>query len=214
MSTKLSDWNFQDKHVNEDIDMSTGGAISSKSAIIGVGPHTLVNDPAAGTNTIANEVTLVGSIVSITHGQAKQIQQLMEIGSELPITITGRTRGTISIAAMMFNGPNLLKSLVQYNELDPQMAASIAEIEETTDTPGYEDFYSNLASRVFDYPTGILLMLRTNMGKNYGAVYLEDALIASHNWSFNAGGNILSEGVSMTYNRLVPVNVSGFNNVM
>ena len=207
MST-LHDWNFQEKHVNPDIDMSTGGAISSKSAIIGVGPHQLVTG-ASSTPSIVQDVQLVGSIVSITHGQAKQIQQLMEIGSELPVTITGRTRGTISIAAMMFNGPNLLKAMVQYNEVAPELASDIASIQDSTDAAGYDDFYINLASRVFNYPTGLLLMLRTNMGINYGAIYLEDALIASHNWSFSAGGNILSEGISMTYDRLVPVKVSG-----
>ena len=204
---KLSDWNFQEKHVNPDIDMTTGGAISSKSAIIGVGPHKLVS---ANPGSQAQEVRLVGSIVSITHGQAKQIQQLMEIGSELPITITGRTRGTISIAAMMFNGPSLLKSMVQYNEIDPELASQIETIQSTTDAAGYGDFFINLASRVFDFPIGILLMLRTNMGSNYGAVYLENTLIASHNWSFSAGGNILSEGISLTYEKTVPVNVNGF----
>ena len=133
----------------------------------------------------------------------------MEIGSELPITITGRTRGSLSIASMMFNGPSLLKALTAYNAIDPTIAAQFNAIQESTDAAGYGDFFINLASRVFDIPIGFLIMLRTNMGSNYGAAYLENGLIASHNWSFTAGGNILSEGVSITYERVVPVNVSG-----
>lgn len=207
--TTLSQWDFQNSHVT-DIPMNTGTAISSKSAIIGVGPRVFAT-------AATEEVRLVGAVASITHGQAKQIQQLMEIGSELPITITGRTRGSVSIASMMFNGPSLLKALTQFSAIDDSdyantgksVKAIFDEIQATEDAAGYDDFFINLASRIFDIPIGILIMLRTNMGSNYGAAYLENGLIASHNWSFTAGGNILSEGVSITYERVVPVNVTG-----
>lgn len=206
----LSEWKFQESHVDPNIDYSTGGAISSKSAVIGMGPGTLVGSANSTTaQGTVEEVQLVGAIASITHGQAKQIQQLMEIGSEIPITITGRTRGSISIASMMFKGPNLLKAMTQYTDVDPNLASEVSRIRSTTNLAGYGDFYINLASQLFDIPVGILIMLRTNRNTNYGAVYLENALIASHNWSFAAGGNVLSEGVSMTYERVVPVDVSG-----
>lgn len=73
--------------------------------------------------------------------------------------------------------------------------------------PGYDNLFCNLASDLFSQPIGLLLMLRDNAGSTYGAFYLEQCYVPSQQWGFEANGMVVSETVSIQYERLVPVQV-------
>lgn len=71
--------------------------------------------------------------------------------------------------------------------------------------PGYDNLFCNLASDLFSQPIGLLLMLKDNNGATYGAFYLEQCYVPSQQWGFEANGMVVSETVSIQYERLIPV---------
>ena len=71
--------------------------------------------------------------------------------------------------------------------------------------PGYDNMFINLASDLFSQPIGLLCVLRDNQKKDYGAFYLEQCMIPSHQWGFDSTGMVVSEQCSVQYERLIPV---------
>jgi hypothetical protein len=74
--------------------------------------------------------------------------------------------------------------------------------------PGYDNFFINLASDLFSQPMGLLFVLKDNEETTYGAFYLEQCYVPSHSMGFDAQGLIISESVSIQYERLVPVQMN------
>jgi hypothetical protein len=74
--------------------------------------------------------------------------------------------------------------------------------------PGYGDFFINLASELFKQPLGLLFYLKNALGQPYGAGYIENAYIGSHQMNIQAGQNIIIEGCSLQFDRIAPVNVN------
>lgn len=74
--------------------------------------------------------------------------------------------------------------------------------------PGYDNFFINLASDLFSQPMGLLFVLKDNEETTYGAFYLEQCYVPSHSMGFDAQGLIISESVSIQYERLVPVRMN------
>ncbi|MEN6550147.1 MAG: hypothetical protein ABFE07_29230 [Armatimonadia bacterium] len=71
-----------------------------------------------------------------------------------------------------------------------------------------KDFFINLASDLFDHPLGLMVYIRDNMDKAYGAFYLEDVMLQAHSLNINASSVLIAEGVSAQYDRLVPINIT------
>jgi hypothetical protein len=67
------------------------------------------------------------------------------------------------------------------------------------------DFYSNLASELFNVPFGMILIFKDTRNKPYGATYLEDCFIESHQFNVDANSVVISEGVSGQFSSIVPV---------
>jgi len=76
-----------------------------------------------------------------------------------------------------------------------------------TDRPGYGDFFINLASDLFKQPIGLMVYVKNSLGQPFGAGYIENAYISSHQMNVNAGANILVEACSLQFDRIKPVNV-------
>ena len=71
--------------------------------------------------------------------------------------------------------------------------------------PGYDNFFINLASDLFAQPFGILVLLKDNQETLYGGFYVEQAVVPSHNLGFESQGLVLSESISIQYERIVPI---------
>lgn len=71
--------------------------------------------------------------------------------------------------------------------------------------PGYDDFYLNLASDLFNQPTGLLFYFKNGTDNTVGAVYLEECHLQGHQISVSSGSVLIMEGASMQFDRLVPV---------
>lgn len=71
--------------------------------------------------------------------------------------------------------------------------------------PGYDDFYLNLASDLFNQPTGLLFYFKNGNDETVGSCYLEECHLQGHQLSISSGSVLIMEGASMQFDRLIPV---------
>lgn len=71
--------------------------------------------------------------------------------------------------------------------------------------PGFDDFYLNLASDLFNQPTGLLFYFKNANDETVGAVYLEECHLQGHQLSVSSGSVLIMEGASLQFDRLIPV---------
>lgn len=71
--------------------------------------------------------------------------------------------------------------------------------------PGFDDFYINLASDLFNQPCGLLFYFKNANDDTVGSVYLEECHLQGHQLSISSGSVLIMEGASMQFDRLVPV---------
>lgn len=71
--------------------------------------------------------------------------------------------------------------------------------------PGFDDFYLNLASDMFNQPCGLMFYFKNGNDEVVGAVYLEECHIQGHQMSISSGSVLIMEGASMQFDRLIPV---------
>jgi hypothetical protein len=74
--------------------------------------------------------------------------------------------------------------------------------------PGFDDFYLNLASDLFNQPTGLLIYFKNGVDETVGAVYLEDCYINGHQLSISSGSVLIMEGASVQFDRLISVQMN------
>jgi len=72
------------------------------------------------------------------------------------------------------------------------------------------DIMMNLDSEFFSVPFGILLIFKTRgggsgTGKILSALYLESCMFASYNFNIAATAPVIVEGISLQFDRPVPV---------
>jgi len=165
-----------------------------------------------------------GMIQSVGLSQNSNQPRLFEVGTDRHYTLRGRTLGQIGISAIEYDGPTLLRRAyaafsdgVNIGSLFPnryyQDFGTASNEDGINDapievTPGYENGWINMASDVFERPFGTLLVMKTSDQRTHTAVYAESCYIPSHNLRFDASGTIITSGVSIQYERIIPVRVS------
>jgi hypothetical protein len=74
-------------------------------------------------------------------------------------------------------------------------------------SPGEDYFFIDLASDLFNQPTGLAIYFKDQNATAVGAMYLEDNYVQGHQMTISSGSVLIMEGVSMQYDRLVPIKV-------
>lgn len=163
---------------------------------------------------------------------------MFEIGSKRSYFIPGRMFAQFSASRMLFYGPSLMRMLYALApqrliatlgtplNIDPDSnGQGVAEVPEYSDLfqfdalqniPGYggtsnennRDFYINLTSELFQIPFGLCIMLKTAQDKPYGATYLEDCYIETHQLGIDSGNVVIAESVNGQFDRMVPVQLA------
>jgi len=123
-TTTLTNWNFNQYHVNSEL---VGGEfVSSESTLIAAGPPELgmtglsvdagggLTLPEGSVDEEGETVYPIGVVENFGITQALQVQKLFEIGSARAYMIPGKVMGAVSIARAMYAGPSLLKVLYAY----------------------------------------------------------------------------------------------------
>lgn len=177
----------------------------------------------------------IGLLENVGLSQSKQLQRIFEIGSSRSYFIPGRVVGSVTLGRVLYHGPSLLKVLYAYysqasgslfnflnkakgtpmtvsGKIVPDPDAKLLELGSLQDTlhdvkmrPGFDDFYLNLASDLFNQPTGLLFYFRNANDETVGSVYLEECHLQGHQLSVSSGSVLIMEGASMQFDRLIPV---------
>lgn len=229
-TTSYSNWDFYNYHVQQDL--QGGQFVSAESTLIAAGPPQVSQTGAGGTT---GGVYPIGLLESFGIQQSKQLQRIFEIGSTRSYFIPGRAVGSISIGRTFYFGPSLLRVLYSYyknntNGIEigteaagttinvggidvPSPNAALLDVVEMGSlhslkrTPGEDYFFVELASDLFAQPTGMAIYFRDANNTSVGAMYLEFCYVQGHQISVSSGSVLVMEGVSMQYDRIVPIKV-------
>ncbi len=185
-----------------------------------------------------NSLMPLGIVQNFSISQNRQVQRLFEIGSKRAYFVPGRNFSQFTMSRILFFGPSLLRLLYALaperlvgrfgSPLNVGQAsngngvASLPEYEalfqddELRNIPGYggtaneenRDFYANLSSELFNVPFGMCLILKSASNKPYGAIYLEDCYIESHQFGIDSGNIIMAEQVSGQFGQPQPVQLA------
>ena len=220
----LARWNFRTQHVQRELDPQD--FINAHTTLIACGPPRIVSpgdlvgaDQATAQRFKATYLFPMGVVENMTLVQNRQLQILFEIGSKRQYYIPGRVIPQLSFARTLFHGPSIMRALYAYypakflpGRTTDIAQPSLAAFKEVlacpvTENPGFQDLFINLNSDLFDKPFGILIILKDECGKPYGSMYLENAFINNHQLSINASSTMVAEGVTVQFERIVPVDV-------
>lgn len=185
-------WDFN-HFVQNAKDMRGGNFISAESILIAAGPPSLpIKDGG-----LAKNCYRIGLVEQAILSQSHQLQRIFEIGSKRSVIIPGREIGTLSLARVIYNGRSLLRML--YSKVEEDVAYHRAGVN--------DKFYIDLADRLFKYPFGLYFLLHTQIDEAYGAFYLEECYIGTHQLSVGAGATVLAENCALEFADLVPAAV-------
>lgn len=228
-------WDFQNRHVQPNID--TGAFISGKSVLLLSGPSRVEElvASAEGSNAIGtnigssnsmNMLYPIGVVQQFQFSSASPRQEIHEIGSDRPYFIRARTAYSASIGHVFYNGPNLLRALYAYAPFEykggnkeafkpiiPIQSNGYRNVESLknksfTELPGTTDHWLNLASDLFDYPFGLVVIFADTTQDVISAHYLEDCFINGSGLSVGATSSIIMESASLRFARIVPIKLS------
>ena len=177
----------------------------------------------------------IGVLENVGLSQSKQLQRIFEIGSSRSYFIPGRTIGSLTLGRVLYHGPSLLKVLYAHykqsaagalNFMDKGKGSTIniggvdipdpnatlldlpalqQELHRVKFNPGFDDLWMNLASDIFNQPTGIAIYFRNQLDVTLGAVYLEECYVQGHQLSVSSGSVLLMEGVSLQFDQVRPI---------
>lgn len=149
----------------------------------------------------------IGLTDGINYSSDAQLARLYEIGSNRAFFTRGKTISAISFSKMLADQQNILRALT-LNAYRPVMNV------DGTKAPGADspnpDIMMNLDSEYFAVPFGLLLVFKTRggsvgTGKILSALYLENCMFAGYNFNITATAPVIVEGISIQFDRPVPV---------
>ena len=221
----LDSWDFFNRNVQSG--MVEGRYINAAFTLLAAGPPRLAAAGATSSSAVSNSIAFpVGIIQNFNLGQNAQVMRLFEIGSERSYFIRGRTVGNLGLGRIMYHGPSLLRVLyaylgadkgdVQFDKLYDNDYNKVLNTNVQTEakgnryktSPGSENIWLNLASDVFSQPVGLMLLMRDSNNDTVGSFYFEHCHVVNHGFATDAGGTVISENAAITYDRMVPVDVS------
>lgn len=160
-----------------------------------------------GLGASAGNLVPIGLTDGINFSSDAQLARLYEIGSNRAFFTRGKTVHALSFSKMFADQQNILKAL-SANAYRPTMNIDGFK-QPGADSPN-PDIMMNLDSEYFAVPFGLLLIFKTRgggtgTGKILSAVYLEYCMFASYNFNITATAPVIVEGISIQYDRPVPV---------
>jgi hypothetical protein len=235
-TTSYSSWDFYNFHVQQDLVGGQFVSAESTLVAAGP-PQITSNAAQAGAAGVSQgavgEVYPIGLLETVGVQQSKQLQRIFEIGSSRSYFVPGRVIGSISVGRTFYFGPSLLRVLYAYyknttNSInigtaaigtqmttqgltvpDPQaqLLAGPTSLHELRRTPGEGYFFIDLASDLFSQPTGMAIYFKDANFISIGAIYLENCYVQGHQLNISSGSVLVMEGVSLQYDRIVPIKV-------
>lgn len=225
-TTSLGNWDFHTYHV--DTQLEGGEFVSAETTLIAAGPPDITSllnqSPTQGIengNLIDKEVYPMGLMENASLSQSKQLQRLFEIGSSRSYFVPGRVVGSLSYGRVFYNGVSLLRGQYAYytstgkynispSDLNISYQPSVGQ-KATPDlrvNPGYNGFWMNLASDVFNRPTGNFWYFRDMANRDVASLYFEYMYCQGTQLQISSGSVLLMEGGSFQFDRIVPAKMA------
>ncbi len=150
----------------------------------------------------------IGLADNISYGSNPQLVRLYEIGSNRAFFTRGKTMGQIGFQKMLADQPNILNMLTQGAYRNTSLMNISPQNQPNSDTN--PNIMLNLDSEYFSVPFGLLMVFKTRgggdgAGKVLSAVYLEYCMFSSYNFSVASASPVIVEGITIEYDRPVPV---------
>lgn len=232
-TTSFSNWDFSNYHVQAEL--KGGQFVSAETSLIAAGPPELqsVGTQGAGNVNAVGTVYPIGLIENAGVSQSKQLQRVFEIGSSRSYFIPGRVMGSLSIGRIFYYGPSLLRVMYAYyrnttnniligtnpegaivnladggsapDPLSRLLSSGGDTFHSLRQSPGEDYFFVNLASDLFNQPTGLAFYFKDASFNSVGAFYLENLYIQGHQFSVSSGSVMVMEGASAQWDRCVPI---------
>jgi len=235
-TTSFSNWDFHNYHVQQELGGGQFVSAESTLVGAGPPSLAGANiNLETNRESQSGQVYPVGLLESVGLQQSKQLQRIFEIGSSRSYFIPGRVIGSLTIGRTFYFGPSLLRVLYAYyrnsaNDIDigTEAPGATIEIDNTTypnpdsalldkfaigdlhklqRSPGDDYFFIDLASDLFSQPTGMAIYFKDGNMVSVGAMYLESCYVQGHQMTISSGSVLVMEGVSMQYDRIVPIKV-------
>jgi len=181
---QLETWDYLDKHVDSTINERS--YFSPAKTVIYVAP------PKADGSTAnaAGDFYPIGVVQGFSFAEQRQVDQIFEIGSDIPYVIPGRTFGQINISRMLINGRDLA------NVLSSDAAAKGGPIAEDSLVRSLKDINKpfDILFVVYGFKDGS----NTEYEKKYDRIY-RNCWITARNESIAANQAIVAENVTIVY---------------
>ena len=222
----VSSWNFKESFVQDDENQGTSTSfIASESTLICAGPPSVSN---------MMNVVKVGLAPSIQISQNIPQQRIYEIGSMRCHILNGIPVGGFTISRMIYNGPSLLRGIYgnlydSNGNLTPLAIQGLTGGSPTTantstlnslqkawgnmfSTPDKvmtADASSQLWLSLWDtrlrLPFGLAIYMQDVAGNAAGGVYYEGCKVNSSQYGQSSGQMVMMEGISVAFDRAVPL---------
>ncbi len=75
------------------------------------------------------------------------------------------------------------------------------------------NLWLDLASDVFSQPIGLALFMKDSNADVVGAFYFEQCMVTNHGFGTDAGGTIITENASITFERMVPLDTASLDTI-
>jgi len=192
MGGQVSAWDYRDKHVDGSIDAQS--FVNSMHILI----YAAATDVDSSGNITVTPFVPIGAIQGYSWGENRVIEQIFEIGSEIPYTVPGRTTGQLNLSRILINGADLANVLYHASE------SGLEDIDE-------ENIIRTL--RDISKPFHMLFVAFNNPQSGqtadvkYSRVYT-NCWINARSESFSANQVLVAENVSIVYETVPRVTIS------
>jgi hypothetical protein len=224
-------WDWKNKHVSQAYIDKTGfqankqgiainDIVESGTVLICAGP---ADFEQALSGSVGIRIVPIGLVDTAQISMSKPLSRIFEIGSRLSYLIPGKTVGAINMSRVFFDGANILKALymgevkADYSTVDKKFAKFMSnKYLDSSGNESYQEFEPigsgqmsiNLASSFFDQPTGLAFYFKDQQSDTVSQIYFEGCRISTHQLGISAAMNVLSEGVSIEFIRVRPINTA------
>lgn len=150
----------------------------------------------------------IGLVDGINYSPNVQVARLFELGSNRSFFTRGKSAPTITLGQFLADHKNIL-ALLSQNAYQPN--TNIGGFNEPGADGANSSIMMNLDSEYFAQPFGMLMILKTRGGGEYGTgkilagLYLEYCMFDGYNFSVNTSAPVIMQNVSIQFDRTVPV---------